>query len=146
MIPPISLRRESQPFVHAAYLGMINRRAELCRDTERSNCFGTARYLTGGQKKDLYIDPFVESDFDLTMAKGPILGGMVAWLKQTGKSIQITHIGVVTAVNPILVTHRAGADSYFVENEPFDIVNADYAKLNSHGWITYYLPRALSKT
>ncbi len=123
---------------------MINRRAELCRGTERSNCLVTAWYLTGEQKKDYYIDPFVEMTLNsLKVAKDPSLGCLIAWLTKRSECVYITHIGVVTSLNPLLVTHREGAEGYFIENQTFDAVKESYADFNRHGWIAYYLPNAL---
>jgi hypothetical protein len=143
-VPPINLRSESQPSAYATYLGMINERALLCRGTKRSNCVGTALYLTGDRKKDEYLDPFVElSVKHLKIAENPTLGCFVTWMTKSSGCVYITHIGVATSLDPLLITHREGADGYFIENQTFDAVTTSYADPNRHGWIAYYLPNTL---
>jgi hypothetical protein len=125
-----------------------NERVTLCRHTKRSNCVGTALYIIGAQKEDRSVD-LVDSDLEsltaylkkLEQIPAPIEGCLVVW----EGLIPITHIGVVTSVNPLLITNRHGAGGSFVEDESFEDLNRKYqstaceSQMNKR--IRYYLPR-----
>ena len=64
----------------------------------------------------------------------PKVGSLIAWHAQgDGK---IMHLAVVTSTDPLLLTHRDGSLGRFVENQPFDEVDAAYSTI-----ITTYVAR-----
>jgi hypothetical protein len=142
----INTRRDVLSPAYIAYIDEINKRAELCRSkNEDTNCVGTAFYLTGKQESDELVHPLFEQTLKpLKEVKNPILGCFVAWLFRGSNFTAVTHIGVVTNFNPLLITHRdTRKKGYLFKNEPFKKVNKRYMDSSACMQVAYYLPNAL---
>lgn len=124
------------------YFKEINRRAALCKGTRRSNCIGTALYLVGEKEKDEFESIWnVPELTHLKISKTPILGCLIAWQTYS----RTRHLGVVTSITPLLITHREGNSDLFFENEYFEVADRPYGccwyEISPE--IKYYLPRGL---
>jgi hypothetical protein len=129
-------------------MSMINERIALCRGTERSNCIGTSLYIAGEKDKDEFhrLSEAYESLMNLTKLPNPTCGCLIAWhyhhLISAGEcGIYTVHMGVVTSINPLLVTSRDGCMGKLIEDEPFEDTTKPYTvdyKIASS--IAYYLP------
>lgn len=122
----------------------MNFRSALCNHTARSNCIGTALFLTGEIRSDRYVDTDdVNSLKKLRRVDGPVLGGLIAW-QHYKKRITITyHLGVVTSLDPLLITHRNGGAGAFEINEPFGAVNGGYSRMNV--LVECFVPKSFEK-
>lgn len=127
------------------------RRIAKCRGTERSNCRGTAMYLVSEQRFDVGLDLHFFKDEYLSRMPPltlPVQGCLVSWESYE----RVLHIGIVSSVEPLLVTHRLAWWSAFVENVPFSVIDQEmnelYAKYQEAGKnrgdkVVYYLPKIL---
>jgi hypothetical protein len=86
-----------------------------------ANCIGTALYLIGCVNADCHIEP---EEFDgvydsnLTRLTDPQAYCLaLVFHSDTGK---VLHAGVVTRVDPVLVTHRAGINGRIIEDDSLE--------------------------
>ncbi|MDE1860958.1 MAG: hypothetical protein KGH72_04555 [Candidatus Micrarchaeota archaeon] len=120
----------------------INERAELCRNTLRSNCIGTALYLVGMQSDDEFIGDHQGMLFrsllsSLRRLDEPAVGCLVAWQWDHRPGMPyVYHMAVVTATEPLLATHRSGRNEPVYEQHTLSDIAKAYAL---HGR-SYYLP------
>lgn len=128
------------------------RRIEECKAAlPRSNCIGTALFIVGETKTDKYVDtakvnkPFL---LELRRIESPIPGALIVWPRSSKKyRVMVAHMGVIVSIEPILVTHRAGRNGLFLENEPLVEAGGCWHQkaLDFPGSYSevYYLPRVL---
>jgi hypothetical protein len=119
-----------------------------CRGTLRANCIGTALYIIGELGEDKYITPYsgVKELYlkNLEPIQTPSEYCLIVW----ACTDCIEHMGVVTGINPILVTNREHADGEFIVNQGFEKANKPYhPDFRRHRGleipsINYYLPRS----
>jgi len=130
----------------------MNSRIESCRSTRRSNCHGTAFYIIGEQGNDEYVGKKSDSLFNMKMLAAPIEGCLVAFVPLRSLVDRVKnfpkHSGVVTSLDPLLVTHRISEDGEFVENQPFEDVRSMRYFGHGHQYLLdtislFYLPRNL---
>ncbi len=129
---------------------MFLRRIEDCKGTLRSNCIGTALYITGEMGKDEFVPPDCTHLMwlsDLGRISRPVLGCLAAWERKDDDNIYVAHMGVMTSLHPLQITERYEADGEFTENKPFPFVHREY---NGY-WPSYhphrlglYLPKVLA--
>jgi hypothetical protein len=101
------------------------RRIEECKSAPlRSNCIGTALFITDVQRKDKFVRcESAHSIFlrHLTRTDVPIPGALVAWAKVSLKGrVLVRHMGIVRQVEPngdLLITNRVGANGPIRELE-----------------------------
>lgn len=123
------------------FLTFINIRKKSIKQNT-SNCIGTALYLVGEKEIDEYIwDEQYEILNGISEKKEPEIGFLVGWCSIEG---EIYHLGVITKVNPLLITHRDGKDGPLKINEPFRRINAYYNKY-SRSKIRFFCPRKLEE-
>lgn len=94
-----------------------------------TNCLGTALYLAGKAPVDGWLRAPAAYDLVAAFPKldAPIVGCLVVFAV-LGR--YVFHMGVVTSVDPLLVTHRPGRDGPIVENAPFAELHSKYVKTN----------------
>ena len=123
----------------------VVRRIALCRNTERANCVGTARYLLGEETDDVFVP--TETGYPTYLAglkrlKEPAVGCYAVWVwqpykqsdgpieteKKTGRYPinEVYHMGVVASLNPLSITHRECTHGRFIENQPLAELEKDY--------------------
>lgn len=122
----------------------IDRRIESCIGTSWSNCAGTALFIVFEQRRDYAVWPARAYDEwlkGLARLDGPARNCLIAWQEGRGERVYIHHLGVVTSVDPLLVTSRHGIDGRFFADMPFLEVNAKYGYEFTN--VAYYLPRKL---
>ncbi len=150
---------------NASYIDAINERIEQCNGTLRSNCIGTALFVTGEIRTDVYVDTSIAKVIYLDKLRTvdmPIVGCIVTWEYNSSqfsdnmtsrldaefkrlliKGIHVAHMGIVYSLNPLLVSHRKGYKREFIESQLFmDIDLKDYYDAR----ITYYIPKELERT
>jgi hypothetical protein len=109
-----------------------------------SNCIGTAFYIAGEKNKDRNIYRGHEEHLKkLTEKNFPEKGFLIAWCDGN----EIYHLGVITNLNPLLVTHRGGIKGDVYEDHPFEEVNRIYQKIGWHtaDKISYFVPKKLEE-
>lgn len=118
----------------------VNARINECKGTRRSNCRGTALYLVGESEGDVVVDSGNRLDLQLKnmrRVKEPAERSLVVW--RSRKTASVLHMGVVTSVNPVLVTNRESADGVVFENQPIAEIQNTYDNCA----VEYYLPSGL---
>jgi hypothetical protein len=133
----------------------IKERIESRRGTFESNCIGTSLYITGESNSDICVGTEnVYADYIhgrlLEFKQPPMNWCLVAWQIAKGppyvpnvtNDVIIVHMGVVTSMDPLLVTNRVGYCDEFIENKSFEELNQQYSLFN----VAYYLPRILEGT
>lgn len=126
---------------------MFLERIEACKKTLRSNCIGTALYITGARSYDDFVSP-AETYWmwlsGLGKIERPVLGCIAAWEKKDGNEIFVAHMGVVTSLHPLLMAERYETYGEFTENKPFPVIHREY-NTPSYGphKLSFYLPDAL---
>ena len=134
----------TQKEAKAAYFQEINFRSALCNHTVRSNCIGTALFLTGETRSDRYVDTDGVNHLKaLRRVDGPVLGGLIAWQRHKERIVITYHMGVVTSLDPLLITQRNGSDGNFEINNPFKVV--DEAYLRHYIPVECFVPKSLEK-
>ena len=135
---------KSVPVVPVAELSRqeLNTRIELCKGTLRSNCIGTALYLVGERHLDEYVYGDVYRSYLSYMERSSsaVENCLFAWQRQLKDGIYVVHMGVVVSIDPLLMTHRVGAQGEFLENKPSKKV--DLAPLGYE--LVFYLPKGIS--
>ena len=108
----------------------------------KSNCIGTALYLTGEISEDIFLDDgdyehilerMIELDF-------PLVGCVVGWRDTQNKDFY--HMGVVTNLNPFLIINRRGMNGK-IEKEHFKTVDKDYSIYVKKRNVKYFVPKTL---
>lgn len=100
-----------------------------------SNCIGTALYLTGKIPEDLERWPSEFSffnlckNFDLERIAEPEKLSLACWTRKEGDDFYVMHMGVVTGLDPLVITSRHGYQGHFVIDEPFVSVDRRYCFL-----------------
>jgi hypothetical protein len=107
----------------------FTRRIDLCKDTFRSNCIGTAMYIVGEQQNDTTLSTKTSYGLYLRTLKSiqdPVVGCVAAWVWRAEwwlnpsrtriieNNIEIFHMGVVTSSDPLLITHRKSSNGQFI--------------------------------
>lgn len=127
----------------------IQLRIEQCKHTIRSNCIGTALYITGEQLKDKYVDTFTVHELYLAKLQEiqkPVQWCLVAWQHtpsyNDGK-IAVPHMAVVTSTNPsfMFIANRRERNGKFVKREPFTLINRIFQDIMGSLTPTFYLPK-----
>jgi hypothetical protein len=133
----LEIRRDPTPF------DKIRRNIRLIKDLRSSNCIGPALFLVGERDHDEHYEPgtavYYEHLGDLKELWRPLKGCLIAW-QLRGNQSEVHHMGVVTSTDPLLVTHRPGADMLVIEDEPFldiELYGASAYK------VAFYLPQNL---
>lgn len=104
-------------------------RVEDCVGTRRSNCIGTALYLTGIQNEDKFVEitEAYESFFRrLDLREELSLGGIITWEKDFGALIDVIHAGIITSICPFEIMHRRGTDDKFFIGDSCSNSGANY--------------------
>ena len=137
--PESLLRTES----NATYFKELESRMALCSGTRRSNCIGTALYLTCEEKEDVPISGLWAHDYIsyLKQTDKPVKGCLISWELQLKDATLISHMGVVTSTEPLLITHRAGPGSEVVENMSFSEMS--WYSVDGSYKPVFYLPKML---
>jgi hypothetical protein len=125
------------------------KRIALCRNTFRANCIGTARYLLGQEEDDVFVP--AETGFPTYLAglkrlNEPKLGCIVVWTwkpsswlgepleieAKTGKYpiVEVYHMGIVTSLEPLGITHREKTRGRFIENQPIAELQKEYDSMH----------------
>jgi hypothetical protein len=108
----------------------FNERLAEIRGTRQSNCIGTALYLAGLEGKDVSRSgervlwekwPFLNESGKL---REPEEGALIAWMVSNGDTVEFQHMGIVTGINPLRITHRGGCEDPIYENQTFQEVNS----------------------
>ena len=114
----------------------------LTQDQEKfsSNCIGTALYLAEIQEKDTGVN--THEAFREYFKKLPVLesareGCLVAW----NNGSQIVHCGVITSLEPLLVTHRVGSREEIQVNKPLMEIEQEYVSFQRK----YYAPQKIAR-
>ena len=132
------------------------------------NCAGTTLYLIGAAENDKYVESktlHLNYLSKLTITTQPAIGCIVAWTGKYQHSgslfvpvdyINTRHIGVITTLDPIKVTHRDGIKGRFIVNQRIEDIEKFGASMgligpNNIGRLTYkklfdqifYLPSLL---
>lgn len=117
---------------------ILRRRIEEVRQVRRANCVGTALYLVQERDKDEHIEPyhFNVRESGLILSEKPEFGAVVIWFYLPEGDI--FHMGVITGLNPIQVTHRNGYGGVVVGNQSIERMEWDYATKPK-----FYLPKRL---
>jgi hypothetical protein len=127
----------------AAYFDTLAYRTNLCRDTRRSNCIGTALYLSSENSSDKYVDTSYAYQINfqnLKLLDQPVVGCLVAWRNlQNSDGMDVYHAGIVVSIDPLLITHRCGIRGPFIEKEQIENVQEHYSRLSP----SFFLPNAL---
>jgi hypothetical protein len=132
---------------------MARVRIASCRDSNRSNCIGTALYISGEEDSDDFFGIHWVHEArlkNLLRPEAPVLGCLVGWQGKVFPNsptsihnpILVNHLGLVTSLEPLLVTHRNGHRGTFIEGQPFCEIDCIYG--NSRASATFYIPRALA--
>ena len=134
---------------HAGAMAKIEERIGLCNRTKRSNCIGTALYIAGEIDYDEVVHPtdtYKSHLKKLELAQAFFLGCLVAWQKDLllpdyGRVIFVAHMGIVTSLNPFLITNRVKANGRFVVDEPAERIFTEYVRWD----VNLYIPQILAK-
>jgi hypothetical protein len=138
------------------YFSQMKSRIALCnwsRWLRESNCSGTALYITGERPKEGYVGSVVARAYLSRMVRieEPVVGCLAAWqgnkewegpFLALARELKIAHLGVITSVDPVLITHRKSIGGKFVVNEPFQEVKV-HTTLRVFDQ-AFYLPTGLS--
>jgi hypothetical protein len=129
------------------------RRIKDCRRTGVSyrNCIGSALYIVGASyyDEDRAISTYqAHEDYLKHMIRlsEPSLGCIVAWLQpmnnKSPRPLDTVHMGVITSVDPLLVTHRLYVDGPFIENVPFSKADKseEWAEHQRPVKVAFYFP------
>lgn len=127
---------------------LIRARIDECRDAApRSNCRGTALYVTNERPDDVYTgysEGWKHLD-GMDPLEKPILGCIAVWIGYVNewswwnKKVP-RHMGIVTSLDPILVTGRDRYDGPMVVDQPISQL------CESEGCEpVFYLPKLLRK-
>jgi hypothetical protein len=105
--------------------------------TTRSNCIGTALFITGETNTDKLIFTYAAPSYlkELVKIAKPVVGCLVTW--ECGRSVE--HMAVVVKLKPLLIADRFGAHGPFRNNVGFDEIDISAYKQR------YYLPKALQR-
>lgn len=165
----------------------VNRRIRECaerKDTEDTNCIGTALYIARERDFETYEQPaavYLQHLSSLKRLDRPELGCLVAWhttlnLKDLGTDEWIAfegslsmehldriyenkwdflytlHIGIVTSLSPIQITHRKGNERPVIVNQRKSDVDRTVNGIVDlvvrrcvQPDVVYYLPKALEE-
>jgi hypothetical protein len=101
------------------------------------NCVGTALFVAGESKKDVYATPYFYdmAASGLPLLSEPCFGAIAVWDERLEKKVTVLHMGIVTQVNPTLVTHRHNWGKEVIENQPIEELCKEYS-----GEPRFYLP------
>ena len=121
-----------------SYAKEVNTRIGERRGTERSNCIGTALYLAGEIRKDKFVSTrdVPRRYFEhMQPIAGPVEHALIAW--KSRKNGHIFHAGVVTSIDPLLVTNRWNTDGPLFEDQIFAELQDAYDNCE----VVCYLPK-----
>ena len=156
----LEIRRETESNIPIEFQ---NRIAE-CIGTFRSNCVGTALYITGEIKADEYINAYriaymlfrqENKEKSLQRVDEPVPGCIIIWRLDltSGMPYAVQHAGVITSIKPMLMAHRCGPLEEFVVDqqvgESFTFMRNGIPTIrvfNKDAIKEYYLPHALTKS
>lgn len=140
------LRQEAESALPVEF----EKRIASCRGTLRSNCRGTALFITGEIKSDRAVDALfaygrivrgTPKHPKLRRLDTPVPGCIIVWNEREGN---FDHMGVVISVNPHpRITHRKELNDAFLEGQSLDEATKATEPWSDHCTIAYYLPRAL---
>jgi hypothetical protein len=121
--PAVALRTLTSPTTLPL---MSLERIGQCRGTKRSNCRGTALFISGVLDSDIPIRADqVNKYLNPEKAKtGPKIGSLIGW--HAIADGRMLHLAVVTSPDPLLLTHRDGSLGRFKENQAFNEMDAAY--------------------
>ena len=104
-------------------------RLHLARETNDSNCIGTAFFLAGINPVDGYISTKSAGSYLERMVQLPTAqpGAIVAF-RSTSNPGWISHLAVIVGTNPLQVTHRSQRAAPLEENRLLEYVSAWYAE------------------
>lgn len=110
-----------------------------------SNCLGTGLYCSGEIDGDVYMwGEEANGILDgLSEVDNPQRGLLVAWKRFWNASWggYYSHSGIITHVDPVLVTYRDGNYAPVIHNKMLEIVNAKY--LTPDAKTKFLIPRKL---
>lgn len=126
----------------------LERLQEARQNGLHCNCIGTALFLTGEKRNDDYIDPseVYKKLRGLEQLDEPVEGCLIVWHEPDfDKTRWTAHMGVVTLVDPLLVTHRDGYNGSVIADIPFVVVHAKYGACQDgrKRKVGYYMPRCV---
>ena len=117
-----------------------------CKYTVRSNCIGTALWITGLQESDVYVSCFdVYKNFlvKLPVIEHPKPGCIIAWQSEKGSEIYVSHMGIITSTDPMRATSRRGIEGIVRTNESVKALN----RVSFYnGNITFYSVPCITQT
>lgn len=129
---------------------LVDKRIALCiRSTENySNCVGTALFITYERDNDWAVSgSLIRNELlHLKQVKDPTAGYIVSWETPHKGKIIVSHMGVVTSIDPILVTHRKGPGMQVIKDQPFDDLNRHYVEAPFFCEYRFYGPRMFDFT
>ena len=103
---------------------MININDKLFRaidGEELTNCIGTALFLVGEIDEERVVwdtEEIIRYLSRLKVLEKPEKGCIVSWEDKFSRCINPAHVGIVTNIDPLLVTSRAGIYREGVGNRP----------------------------
>ena len=123
---------------------MDYKRLETARLSDKGkDCISTALFLVGDRDTEMINGKGHEIISTLKKLKPiqePQIEVIVAWESTSSIYSGVSHVGVVISVNPLLITHRDGPHGPLCENQPFEKVDAKYARPDLS--VNYYLPNS----
>lgn len=107
---------------------MIEDRGKNIKDG-KSNCFGTALYLTGEKDIDEYEEIFQSKYFKkLKESNKPEKGFLIIWYHEGLTSSYPMHAGVIKNVETLLVSNRRSASGNFHSDDSLNDLESFYSK------------------
>lgn len=140
----------------SSYLHQLSERIRLCRDNDEQNpiarhsnpknCVGTALFLLGLKEDEKHVSIYDVPELQLLKKSDvPALGGAVAWEADVSGRHDVVHMGVVTSLDPLLVSGRKGYCEAFVENQPFQELEEKCVAGHKKSEVVFYLPPDLTR-
>ncbi len=124
----------------------IHTRLNVARFSERGNCVSTAFYLVGLiDNHEASIDTLAEAEVigallsRCRLSDVPLPGCLIAWHYPRDSQNRIAHLGLVSTMAPLLVTHRPGFYRPLEESVPLEAIDltcSDYPLCEKR----YYTP------
>ncbi len=104
---------------------MIEER-ERTIENGKSNCFGTALYLTGEKDIDTH-EKIVDPQYlkELQEVQNPEKGFFIVWYDQNSRPV---HIGVIKNSKPLYFSNKTHSQGEFHSNETMDSLKEFYQK------------------
>ena len=123
------------------------KKAHAFPSDESINCIGVALYLTGELRRATFVETRFEASnllSKLDRLEGPQLGCLIAWQKKDPDPSEekVLHLGVVTSLDPLLITSRVHCGREFHENDQFGDLNRAFEN-EKDVEVIFYRPRHL---